>query len=266
MKNKFAAIILTGILSLVTCVSAYAAPMTYSEAADALVKTNTGFRSYGSSVEIDVSEADHGNVWGMMQNGINDVFRSCSYHTLGSYTWYSDGISRYYVLNTTQLKELSEHQAAVEEWSRSVATQLFPDGMDRESAILTSFLHITRNYSYDKKCPDDIEKRREAQDAYYLITNGSGICASFAKTFRSLVEAVPFNPSTWTVDWKCSSPVNIKVAIVENPDIHEWAAIQENDSSWRYYDCTSLSCYALSGDTLDRFDCYGDASKRIWYY
>lgn len=270
MKNKFAMIILTGILSLTTCTSAYAASITHGEVVDTLVKTSTSFRRSGSSVEVYVSEANYDNVWNIMQNGINNVFRSCSHHTLGRYTWYSNGISRYYELDAKKLKELSEHQAAVDEWSRSIATQLFPDGTDRESVIYTSYLHIIRNYSYDMKCLDDAEKRQEAQDAYYLITNGSGICSSFAKTFRSLVEIVPFNPSTWTVDWECSSPINIKVAIVENLHIHEWAAIQENDSSWRYYDCTfkkdELSGYALSSDTLDSLGGYGDASERIWYY
>ena len=55
----------------------------------------------------------------------------------------------------------------------------------------------------------------------------NGVCIAFSCAFRAMLEAVPFNPSTGLVDWNCTEPDHIRVAIVEDGK-HMWNAIQND--------------------------------------
>ena len=71
-------------------------------------------------------------------------------------------------------------------------------------------------HEYSMDILGDLDKERDASDAYSLIANNTGVCIAFFCAFRALLEAVPFNPSTGLVDWNCVEPDHIRVAIVEN--------------------------------------------------
>lgn len=241
MKNKIFKIIVTVISILSICnTTVSAAPIETSDIIEAFIQTSDKYvkRENGDGILLHTDNLDDYKHWSdYVNSSINTVFRSCSLNTI--YPIYSYGPQdgdHYIILSSDQLKTLADHQKAVDEWAHFVASQLFPSGTDRGTVLQTSFLHIVRNYPYDDTATSwrDSLKCNQAQDAYYMITNGSGICASYAKAFRALIEAVPFNPETHLVDWECNNPAYIKVAIVKyfHSNVgHEWNAIQESDGS-----------------------------------
>lgn len=235
MRKNFSTVIASTVMSLAMCFSSFAIPLTTEEAAQAVLATNNIFYRSADGIRFNT---ESGNIKYAVNrtlvNTISSTFRGCSIcEAHAVYTLPIGSGTTSVIVYNNQLDILASHQDYVNAWATSVAKALFPSGTDRTNVLKISYLHIARNYPYNDNMTS--EEHRDAQGAYFLITRGFGICASLAKTFRSLVEAVPFNPSTGLVDWECESPTYIKAAIVSTSQ-HEWVEIQDADGVWYVYD------------------------------
>lgn len=272
--KKLLAVFMTVAMSITTSIPALAAPMSNADAVKALHTADARFckSADGAEITVDVNNTD----WSVTITQIlNKAFPACSQLEMGSmhYT-YEEGSPLYtFEISNEQLTTLAEHQDAVNNWADSSARALFPSGTDRNTVLQTAYLHIVRNYSYESTI--SAENLRQAQGAYYMITTGKGICASYTKTFRALVEAVPFNPVTGVVDWECVEPTHIKVAIVYNAE-HEWNAIQDLDGTWYHYelstntrkDAESMQFFHMpvSKLTNGKYASFYDYNHVVWCY
>ena len=161
-----------------------------------------------------------------------------------------------------------ERTTWTDEWVKANVPNAATNVMTREQAKTAVFTYISTNYEYSLDILGDLDKERDASDAYSLIANNTGVCIAFSCAFRAMLEAVPFNPSTGLVDWNCVEPDHILVAIVENGK-HMWNAIQNAQGTWGFYDtaCASkyresmMAFYDLLGGQV--YGCYGE---KIWHY
>lgn len=160
-----------------------------------------------------------------------------------------------------------ERTTWTDEWVKANVPNIATNGITREQAKTAVFTYISTNYEYSMDILGDLDKERDASDAYSLIAYNTGICIALSCAFRAMLEAAPFNPSTGLVDWNCAEPDHIRVAIVENGK-HMWNAIQNDQGTWGFYDtaCTSkyresmMIFYGLLGGQV--YDCYGE---KIWH-
>lgn len=280
MKNRMASILTAMIVFLSSCVPVIATPMTAAQAAQALTASSDRFsiNRQGDGVCYHIYQNENQRWDKYINNGINATFRACDIQVLTSmiacYTNTEDN-STEYIINNAALDTLALHQDTADEWAHSAATQLFPDGTDRNTVLKLCYLHITRNYGYDWKIikNNDREKRTLSQDAYYMITTGKAICASYAYAFRALVEAVPFDPTTGRVSWNCVNPTYMKSAIITDYSIrHAWNAIQDPDGTWFYYDLAykdpeSLDTFHMNESMIRKYpDHWGTAKTNEWRY
>jgi hypothetical protein len=304
MKNKLHLLIVM-IVSVFTtlAIPAYATPKNVAEAEQAILnmdsrfyKTNeklpSYYEKYNPNVDVSKSEdaiygnpVQESNVSYSIQTVINQLFRDCDImeaYVVCRFYYVNDPNSYRFVLYEDQINTLMEHQNAIDDWSSSSIREIVPDGIGMDDAIKICYLHILRNYPYNRNATSrvNLDLNKQAQGAYYAITTQSGICASLSKLFRTLVEAIPFDPETGCVNYNAESPFNLKVAIIDNEyKYHEWAAIQMS-GNWYYYDC------AMSNDFVNQYmndegallyyykmtdeglieNYYGDAKDYIWYY
>lgn len=108
--------------------------------------------------------------------------------------------------------------------------------------------------------------KKNAADAWYMLTEGSGVCTAFSCMFRAMIETIPFHDGV--VGWNVQNADYIKVAIIEN-DAHMWNAIQDENGRWLIYDLsgavenpnsTAAFCGILGGSL------YGQADTQKWHY
>lgn len=238
MRKHFVAFMMAVAVTMAAALPAYAAPMTNSEAIAALHQADGRVYKNGDSanITVDLSVTDWSQT---IANILSKAFPACAQPEIGPiYYEYNDGSVRTFTISAAQLATLAEHQDVTNQWANSTARALFPSGTDRNTVLRTAYLHIARNYPYANGISTAEAKR--AQGAYYMITTGKAICASYTKAYRALVEAVPFDPATGLVSWECAAPTRIKVAIVYN-DGHEWNAIQDPDGTWYHYDLATAT-------------------------
>lgn len=158
-----------------------------------------------------------------------------------------DEVGKYHVsFAGYQVNDLIDHVNYVNGWVEKNIPKIVHEGMNREDAIRAVYDYIVSHFAYDfEACAtaDGSKVLREAQGAYYMLAHGKGVCASFAKLFRGLVEAIPFNQNG-VVDYSVNpdSTNYIQVAIVHDDDnAHEWNAICGADGKWYHYDTASAA-------------------------
>lgn len=280
MKNRIASILTAMVVLLSSCVPVIATPMTTAQAAQALTASSDriSMDTQGDGIRYHLYQNENKQWDKFLNNSINTTFRACNIravYTMITYHTNTEDNSTEYIINKASLDALALHQDTVDEWAHFVTTQLLPDGTDRNTVLKLCYLHIARNYAYDREivANDDRGKQLLAQDAYYMITTGKAICASYARAFRALVEAVPFNKSTGLVDWASAEPDRIKVAIIEDRSVrHAWNAIQDPDGTWFYYDLTyedpeSLDTFHMSESMIHKYPSnWGTAQTNEWNY
>lgn len=279
MSNKFASVLTALVVFCSACVTAVATPMTTAQAAQALLASSDRVveDDNGDGILYCIRQDEVKSATTMINQCINNVFRSCDYRALPDRTYYVDQktYTLKYILKNDVLDTLAAHQDAVDKWAHFVTTQLFPNGTDRNTVLKLCHLHITRNYGYDREifANADRDKQLLAQDAYYMVTTGKAICASYAHAFRALVEEVPFDPVTGLVNWSCINPVHMKCAIITDCSIrHAWNAIQDPDGTWFYYDLTyedpeSLDTFHMSESMIHKYPSnWGTAQTNEWNY
>lgn len=194
-------------------------------------------RSYASCVETAAVISD-------INHAVSVSTRVCDKHEAifnGQRIDESD-TAYHYLLLPEEVDKLIVHCNYVNEWLAKNVPIIVPAGTSREDAIQIIYNHLVNNYRYDKNISTSAAK--DAQGAYYLLTRGSGICASFAKLFRGMAEYLPFDANcTVNYDIDSSTASHIQVAIVndENHE-HEWDAIQDPiDGKWYHYDAASTA-------------------------
>lgn len=238
--KKIHTLISSVVLSVAMSFSAFATPMTVQETAQSILAVDNHFYYDSDGVKYDIPMSDRYNTAAISKINalLTSALRGCAVGDFGSQiNWCSsDGVTCSITIKKDELSILAAHQDVVDSWADATARAVIPSGTSRDEAILTSYLHIARNYSYNTNLSND--EVMAAQGAYFMIKNGYGLCASYAKVFRSLVEAIPFNQETGLVDWECTSPTHIKVVVAASDD-HEWNEIQDADGVWYVYDLSA---------------------------
>lgn len=229
--------------TIILAVPTLATPMTGREAAEALAAQCDDFYVKGGLYSRRMTDEEF---WIMMEAAINKAFRqgdSCDLGTCTYWTWDDAPDLREYEVPLEKLERLVYEQDYVDGWCKENVPLIVSDGMDRDTAIRTIYDWIIAFATYDYDALTDDVLLSNEQSAYSLLTTGKGVCASYSKLFRGMVEVVPFNIETGGVDWQ-SGTEYIKVALVDKRSSdgasgHEWNAIQSSDGTWYCYDVTA---------------------------
>ena len=228
MKNVLR-LITAAFISLCMPVTVYAFPSTVKDVKHALVSSGNAYED-ANGFNILVENGQNSTM--VLENKFNDIFRDSDFEEVNApITKVQNGYL--FTFTDEDLSTLIDHQNVVDAWADTTAKNITANGDDRSSVLWKVFHYLASNYSYDKDVPYDELLR--AQGAYYLIENSKGLCATFAKAFRALIEAVPFDPESNLVDWNANNKAYISVAILRN-GVHEWAAVQDTDGVWYQYD------------------------------
>lgn len=246
-------------LSLICAFPAQAATM------ESIANADSRFNYDGTTLSATTNSADTFSYKEMVDAFLNAT-RTCSGYEVATY--YADYRTNMVTFDQDKANAIVERTTWTDEWVKTNVPNIASSGMTKEQAKAAVFTYIGTNYDYNRDIIGDLDKARDAADAYSLIANNNGVCIAFACTFRAMLEAIPFNPVTGLVDWNCSEPNHIKVAIVENDD-HMWNAIQEDNGVWGIYDTSGASVhresmmafYSLLGG--ESYDCHGE---KIWHY
>lgn len=249
LNSKKSAIILLAAITFSFSVPAYAAT------ADDIAAASGGMLHVTADGGLESTPISSGSlssdkvITTIIEPAVSTGTRFCDSGELLRVDYRDSSSGRIYSINSTDIAKLEGRIAYVNDWLKANMPTIIPSGTDRETAIRTAFNYIIDNYPYDDYLTS-YEQKADAQGAYYVIANGKGICASYSKLFRAMLEYLPFNTSG-VVDYNEPNPTHIIVAIVNDADhTHEWDAIQDPDGTWYYYDITHTAADCSTGNIM----------------
>lgn len=221
--------------------------------------------------------------WNEYERAVTDTLHACDAVETGGVQYDADSGGYRFQITANQINTLIDHQMYVDQWTSQTIPLVAKQGMDRETAIHTVFDWIISHYQYNSDLNHNILTAESYQGVYAMLTNPDheGICSSFSKLFRTMIEAIPFNEYQ-LVDYQTSTPNYIKVSLVNNAGLtHEWNAIVDPDGTCYYYDLSaqdiasnafsansSLSSagryYKLTSDKMSKYSFYGDPDSFVY--
>lgn len=259
------------LVATVCMVPAWAEPMTAAQAAQAITDAGSGdFYTYGNGYLYISGSMDYDTFREKSEEAINKVFRTSNFCDVRYQYDGNKDVSARFRLLPSEMDKLAYQDDYVLTWCREQVPNIAPNGMTREQAIRAVFDWIIDYAEYDW---DYLNESGKYQSAYSLLTTGHGICSSYSKLFRAMLEVVPFSAETGLTDWTCGTE-HMEVAIVdyipEGEDGHEWTAIQDPDGTWKHYDL-SYSDYGGSeryGMTEGSFTVCENSNPDdwVWFY
>ena len=247
-------LITTAAISLCMPMTVFAFPSTVKEVKNMLMSSEN-IREDTNGISITVGSDQNSTM--VLEEYFNNIFRDSDFEEVNvQISKTQNGYT--FTFTDADLSTLIDHQKAVNAWAAMTAKSITANGDDRYSVLWKTFHYLASNYSYDKDVPYDELLR--AQGTYYLIENKKGLCATFAKAFRALIEAVPFDSESNLVDWNTNNKTYMSVAILRN-EVHEWTAVKDLDDVWYQYDPSG----AASGK--NRFDFIKDQKivEQAWF-
>lgn len=152
-----------------------------------------------------------------------------------------------------ELKTLVDEENAGEAYINAVIEKIVPSGTKKDDALRILAEHIANNYEYDTEAYDnamkgDCEVAYKEQGAYAMLLSGKGVCASYAKFYKTLVNTLPFKDGV--VNWEAfkenpDSCTHLHMLLVNDKGwVHEWNALKDDNGVYHYYDIVSFD-----GDT-----------------
>lgn len=198
---------------------------------------------------------------------IMDITRSCTGYEIKELYLHRSSVS----LSKSDAQMLQERTKYVQDWMALHMPEIVRDGLSKEEAISAVIQYICEHYTYNHAIAypttkEQMSAKKNAADAWYMLTEGSGVCTAFSCMFRAMIETIPFHDGV--VGWNVQNADYIKVAIIEN-DAHMWNAIQDENGRWLIYDLsgavenpnsTAAFCGILGGSL------YGQADTQKWHY
>lgn len=241
--NCLATLLMASIISVIVSFLAFASPKTTDEAATSFHAVDSRAYKEGIYTKLRFYKDTFYDEWNdALVKLWNRTFPECSPAEISPFYYDWDRDYHVYAISEEEMQLFIDRQDAVEKWALSVTKNIIPDNSSRDVAVQEAFSYLVSNFYYDCEASEHQELLNQAQGAYYLIMNGKGVCASFSKAFRALVESISFDPGTGNVSWGCANPFFLQVAIVRN-NSHEWTAIQDTDGTWYHYDVSTCSSY-----------------------
>ncbi len=185
-------------------------------------------------------------IFEVLEDVINSSLRVCSAFEVRTVQHAASDYSKFIVAKDNIMKVI-DRANYIEEWCKENVPSIVPNGLTRDDAILIVFNYIIENYEYDRKAVSNKDKDTlcEEQGGYHMLTTGVGICTSYAKVFRAIIEAIPFNDE-YIVDWdlKEEEAKHIPVTIV-SCETHIWAAIEDPETGiLQHYDLTFADTFS----------------------
>ncbi len=221
-------------------------------------------------------------IWTTLEDVINSSLRVCSAYEVRTAHHAARDESQYIFFKKDIMKVI-DRATYIENWCKENVPEIVADGLTRDEAILTVFNYIIDNYEYDNKAVSNKDKDTlcEEQGGYHMLTTGVGICTSYAKVFRAIIEAIPFNDE-YIVDWdlKEEEAKHIPVTLV-SCETHIWAAIEDPETEeLRHYDLTFADKFSKSIryldvvsryydsdlETITKDKVHGDPEKLLYYH
>ncbi len=189
MKNRIASILTAMVVLLSSCVPVIATPMTTAQAAQALTASSDriSMDTQGDGIRYHLYQNENKQWDKFLNNSINTTFRACNIgavYTMITYHTNTEDNSTEYIINKASLDALALHQDTVDEWAHFVTTQLFPDGTDRNTVLKLCYLHIARNYAYDREIVANDDRGKQLLATVYkgnIIKNLIMDCQSYTK-------------------------------------------------------------------------------------
>ncbi len=228
--------------------------------------------SGGGLVSHTATEADFISAF---EKAVGSSLRVCDGAEVGSYPYRRTSQGFRYHISSDRVQLLLEHEDYIKRWLSQTVPSLVPSGVSREAAIRLIYDYILSNYRYDPEALRNPAMLAAHQGAYQMLQTGRGICSSFSKLFRGMVEYVPFSPEGIS-DYSSPRPSRLQVIVIDhlppNATGHEWAAISEpSDGALRYYDLSRASLegrdyYRLSEHALLAAGGYGRPENWLLEY
>ena len=221
--------------------------------------------SMKDTIYVHVNDMEH---WEPeLVDAIMNATRSCTGYEIQELYLHRNSVS----LSKSDAQMLQERTKYVQDWMAFHMPEIVRDGLSKEEAISAVIQYICEHYTYNHAIAypttkEQMSAKKNAADAWYMLTEGSGVCTAFSCMFRAMIETIPFHDGV--VGWNVQNADYIKVAIIEN-DAHMWNAIQDENGRWLIYDLsgavenpnsTAAFCGILGGSL------YGQADTQKWHY
>lgn len=140
------------------------------------------------------------------------------------------------VLKRSDYAALLALHGRCQRWLSDHLPKIVPEGTPWKEALGLCADWIADNMVYDRDALRDPVRTRAYQSAVSCFFGGTGICATYATAFDSMVHYLPIDPDTALVSWRAEDPVHLETKYVGN-DAHLWSAVWEEDG-WHFYDIT----------------------------
>jgi hypothetical protein len=266
MMKKLLVIVITVVMMSYPPLPAYAySAETIADASDLLeVKDGT----------IVSKSTDEEHFWEAYGHAVISTLNACDATEAGKVQWIRNADGYRFFISAQQIKTLIAHQEYADRWIADTVPSIIPQGMERQDAILTIYHWILNHYSYSYDISSNDDTAEKYQGVYPMLVSPQlgGICSSYSKLFRAMIESIPFNQME-LVDYQTDNPTHLTVDIINNAErTHEWNAITEPDGVRLYYDLSSQAIepeslqsnsgapfyYRLSEAELSRIPIYGN--------
>lgn len=140
------------------------------------------------------------------------------------------------VLPRRDYEELLAVHARCQVWLKGHMEEIVPEGTPWRTAINLCADWVADHTLYDDAALRDPEKMKRYQSAESCFYAGTGICATYATAFDSMVHFLPLDPATGCVSWRTENPIHLNTRYVGN-DQHLWSAVWQ-EGAWHFYDVT----------------------------
>lgn len=192
------------------------------------------------------------------RTAIEETFRSLSIVDLGVCYNISNSEGEFHLIPEKEFENLAKKQNEIDTTIAGIVRENIPAGTSQDEAIQICFDYTIEFLEYDYT-NDDFTKK-QYQSLYTSLNTGKGICKSYAKLFRALVETIPFQNKV--VNYEFENPEYIQVAICANEEIlHSYNAILDDAGQYHLYDATFAD--TTSGDLYNYYD-FSELKNTIW--
>ena len=153
------------------------------------------------------------------------------------------------MIDGQNLNMLESIQNQTDEWLAANMAVIVPQGTPSDRIIPICADWVADRMTYDYSANSNKALGRAYQSALSCFTLGTGLCATYAYAFNSMVSYVPVNPETGTVDYTAANPTHLQTRFVYTSR-HAWSAVYEN-GAWHHYDVCSYDLMNRDSRYLD---------------
>ena len=153
------------------------------------------------------------------------------------YQTFTDGTGLYVAqISGRDVQIIQQIESESTAWLSANLPNIVPNGTPWNIALKMCADWVADRMTYDDRALSDPALLTRYQSAITCYNEGTGVCATYASAFNSMVHALPFDPVTQCVDYGNANPLHVATRYVHNVE-HGWSAVKINNG-WHAFDIT----------------------------